>query len=81
MIDVRCTNRDCSKLDLLKTQLFGRAGPNFKCTMGFSVLHQKYKLKGKCSTARIAIARKLVFQPNPKIRCLVFVILENKIFF
>ena len=27
---------------------------------------------GKCSTARIATARKLVFQLNPKIRCLVF---------
>jgi hypothetical protein len=35
---------------------------------------------GKGSTARIWIARKSVFQLNPKIRCLVFVILKKKIF-
>jgi hypothetical protein len=37
-------------------------------------------LGGKGSTAQISIARKPAFQLNPKIRCLVFVILEKKIF-
>jgi hypothetical protein len=27
---------------------------------------------GKCSTARISISQKPVFQPNPKIRCVIF---------
>ena len=38
-----------------------------KCQVVYEHLSQMFK----CSTAQIVIARKPVFQPNPKIRCLV----------
>ena len=65
-------------LQNMRLQLF----PDFFCIviLAFDIIKVWLWLLliGKGSTARISIARKQVFQLNPKIRCLVFVILEKK---